>query len=103
MKDKVCIITGAGGGIGSAIAEKLFSCGFKLVLMGRNEEKLKKAARGRECLILPGDICNDVYVKETIEKTVSYYGGIDILINNAGIAQSKPFEEISMEELFKTL
>lgn len=95
---KVCIITGAGGSIGSEICEALFHCGYKLVLMGRNEEKLKKAARGRECLILPGDICNDVYVKETIEKTVSYYGGIDILINNAGIAQSKPFEEISMEE-----
>ena len=98
MKDKICIITGAGGGIGAAIAETLFSCGFKLVLMGRNEEKLKKVANGRDCLILPGDICNDDYVKETIEKTVQTYGGIDILINNAGVAQSRAFEEISMEE-----
>ena len=98
MKNKICIITGAGGGIGSAIAEMLFSFGFKLVLMGRNEEKLKKTANGRECLILPGDICNDDYIKETIEKTVEIYGGIDFLINNAGIAQSKAFEEISMEE-----
>ena len=98
MKDKICIITGAGGGIGAAIAEALFSCGFKLVLMGRNEEKLKKVANGRECLILPGDICNDEYIKETIEKTVQTYGGIDILINNAGVAQSRDFEEISMEE-----
>ncbi len=98
MKNKVCIITGAGGGIGSAIAEMLFSCGCKLVLMGRNEEKLKKTANGRDCLIIPGDICNDDYIKETIEKTVEVYGGIDYLINNAGIAQSKPFEEISMEE-----
>ena len=47
MKDKVCIITGAGGGIGSAIAEALFACDFKLVLIGRNEEKLKKVANGR--------------------------------------------------------
>ena len=98
MKDKVCIITGAGGGIGSAIAQALFSCGCKLVLMGRNEEKLKKTANGRECLILPGDICDDNYIKETIEKTVQTYGAIDILINNAGIAQSKDFAEISMEE-----
>ena len=44
MKNKVCMITGAGGGIGSAIAEALFSCGFKLVLMGRNEEKLAESA-----------------------------------------------------------
>ncbi len=98
MKDKVCIITGAGGGIGSAIAETLFFCGFKLVLMGRNEEKLRRVANGRECLIIPGDICNDDYVKKTIEKTVQVYGGIDYLINNAGIAQSKGFAEISMEE-----
>lgn len=98
MKDKVCIITGAGGGIGSAIAEALFSCGFKLVLMGRNVEKLKKVANGRDCLIAPGDICDDNYIRETIEKTVQAYGGIDILINNAGVAQSKSFEEISMEE-----
>ncbi len=98
MKDKVCIITGAGGGIGAAIANVLFSYDFKLVLMGRNEEKLKKTAKGRECLILPGDICNDDYIKETVEKVVSTYGGIDILINNAGVAQSEAFEEISMEE-----
>ncbi len=98
MKDKVCIITGAGGGIGSAIADELFSCGAKLVLMGRNVEKLLKTANGRECLILPGDICDDDYIKETIEKTVLKYGGIDLLINNAGVAQSKPFHEISMEE-----
>ena len=98
MKNKVCILTGAGGGIGSAIAERLFDTGFRLVLLGRNEEKLKKVAKGRECLILPGDICDDNYIKETIEKTVGTYGGIDFLINNAGVAQSKPFEEISMEE-----
>jgi len=98
MKDKVCILTGAGGGIGSAVAEALFACGFKLVLMGRNEEKLKQTAQGRECLILPGDICNDDYIKEAIEKTAATYGGIDFLINNAGVAQSKAFTDISMEE-----
>ena len=98
MENKVCIITGAGGGIGSAIAEALFSKGFRLVLLGRNEEKLKKVAKGRDCLILPGDICDDNYIKNTVETVYKVYGGIDIVINNAGVAQSKPFEEISMEE-----
>lgn len=98
MKNKVCIVTGASGGIGSAITEALFSLGFRLVLMGRNEEKLKKLANGRECLIIPGDICNDDYIKGVVEKTVSTYGGIDFVINNAGIAQSKAFEDISMDE-----
>ncbi len=98
MKDKICIITGAGGGIGSAITETLFDAGFRLVLMGRDEEKLKKVAKGRECLILPGTLCDDSYIKYAVETTVATYGGIDILINNAGIAQSKPFEDISMDE-----
>ena len=98
MKNKVCIITGAGGGIGSAIAETLFGLGYKLVLMGRNEEKLKKTAGDRDCLILPGDICDDEYVKYAVAKTVEVYGGIDIVINNAGVAQSQAFEDITMEE-----
>lgn len=98
MKDKVCIITGAGGGIGSAIAEALFACGMRLVLVGRSEEKLRKVANGRDCLILPGDLRSEGYIKHIIEMTVRKFGGIDILINNAGIAQSKPFEEISMDE-----
>lgn len=98
MENKVCIITGAGGGIGSAIAEALFERGFKLVLMGRNEEKLKNTAKGRDCLILSGDICDDDYIRATVEKTAEVYGGIDVLINNAGVAQSRAFEEIGMEE-----
>lgn len=98
MKDKVCILTGASGGIGAVLAEALFSVGFKLVLMGRNEEKLKAVANGRECLILPGDICDDNYIKEVIDKTVETYGGIDFLINNAGLAHSTPFEEITTKE-----
>ncbi len=92
------MITGAGGGIGSAIVEALFSCGFRLVLMGRDEEKLKKVAGDRECLIMPGDICDDAYIKATVAKTVQVYGGLDLLVNNAGIAQSTAFEDISMEE-----
>lgn len=98
MKDKVCILTGAGGGIGSAIAEALFAKGARLILMGRDEEKLKKVAGGRDCLILPGDLCQEEYIKETIRETVSRYGGVDVLINNAGIAHSTPFEEITTEE-----
>lgn len=98
MKNKVCIITGASGGIGSVISEMLFDCGLRLVLLGRNEEKLKKVANGRDCLIIPGDILDDNFIKYAVEKTVEVYGGIDVLINNAGIAHSKSFEEITMDE-----
>lgn len=98
MKDKVCIVTGASGGIGRAIADSLFACGMKLVLMGRNEEKLKETARGRDCLILRGNICDDCYVKESVKQAAACYGGIDVVINNAGVAQSQAFSEITMQE-----
>ena len=98
MKDKVCILTGASGGIGAVIAEALFDHGLKLVLLGRNEEKLKEVAKDRDCLILPGDICDNNYIEEVIAKTVAAYGGIDVVINNAGLAHSTPFEEITEEQ-----
>ncbi|MBR6514842.1 MAG: SDR family oxidoreductase [Clostridia bacterium] len=103
MKNKVCIITGAGGGIGSAIAEALFGLGYKLVLMGRNEEKIKKTAKDRDCLILAGDICDDEYVRSVVAKTVETYGSIDLVINNAGVAQSQEFCDITMEEYDKIM
>ena len=71
MKDKVCIITGASGGIGSAIAEALFDAGFRLVLMGRDEKKLQKVANGRDCLILPGSLNSDGYINFAIALRVS--------------------------------
>ena len=73
-------------------------CTIRASFKEHAEKKLKKVANGRECLILPGDICDDDYIKEVAEKTVSVYGGVDVLINNAGIAHSKSIEEISMEE-----
>ena len=98
FKEKTVILTGASGGIGEVIAKALFSLGCNMVLLGRNEEKLKKVANGRNCLIIPGEICDEGYIEKVIEKTVAHFGGIDILINSAGIAQSDPFEEITPQQ-----
>lgn len=103
MKNKVCILTGASGGIGEKIAEALFLFGYKMVLLGRNREKLEKIANGRDCLIVPGDICEEGYIDKVIEKTLGCYGKIDVLINSAGIAQSTPFEEITPEDYDKIM
>lgn len=98
LNGKVALITGASGGIGRAIAIRLAEDGMNLILCGRNEEKLLETARltGREAdmLVLPIDMNGSAAVEEVFEKAVNRFGGVDALINNAGLAQSTPFESI---------
>lgn len=108
MKNRTVVITGAGGGIGRAVAEKLAQCGVKIVLLGGHnianlEETEKIVAKYTSCLVLPGDLTSPEFLDESIEKTVEVCGGIDILINNAGVAQSTPFEDVSLEEYDKIM
>ena len=49
-------------------------------------------------MILPGDLTNEKFISESIEKIIEKFHGIDLLINNAGVAQSTPFEDITLEE-----
>ena len=102
LNGKVALITGASGGIGRAIAVRLAEDGMNLVLCGRNIEKLNETARltGREgdMLVLPIDLNGSQAVEAVFEKTIERFGGLDALVNNAGLAQSVPFEEIPEEE-----
>ena len=98
---RVALITGAGGGIGRAIALRLAQDGVRLVLCGRTESKLietKNLSPHADAAIVTGDLMNPDFPKECIEAAVSAFGSLDILINNAGLAQSQPFEEITPEE-----
>lgn len=103
LKGKIAVITGAGGGIGRAIAEKLARSGMKLVLLGgHNMEKMEKTQAliqpHSSCVLLPGDLTDLSFLASAMEEAAKAFGGIDVLINNAGTAQSTPFEEIGMEE-----
>ena len=103
LNGKIAVITGAGGGIGRAIAEKLARSGMKLVLLGgHNKEKLEKTRDlirpHSSCVLLPGDLTDLTFLASAMEEAAKAFGGIDVLINNAGTAQSTPFEEIGMEE-----
>ena len=75
---------------------------MNLVLCGRNTEKLNETAKltGREgdMLVLPVDLNGSAAVEEVFSKTIGRFGRLDALINNAGLAQSVPFEEIPEEE-----
>ena len=103
LNGKIAVITGAGGGIGRAIAEKLARSGMKLVLLGgHNMEKMEKTQAlvqpHSSCVLLPGDLTDMTFLASAMEEAAKAFGGIDVLINNAGTAQSTPFENIGMEE-----
>lgn len=98
---RVALITGAGGGFGRAIAVRLAEDGVRLVLCGRTESKLiqtKSLIPNAEVCLIPGDLTDPAFPAACVRGAVAAFGGLDILINNAGLAQSQPFEEISAEE-----
>lgn len=101
---KTALVTGGGGGIGREIAARLKAAGANVAICGRNVEKLEAAARSiGGALTLPGDLLDDTYVQSCVDRTVETFGGLDILINNAGVALSKPFAETAIEDFDRVM
>lgn len=100
---KTVIVTGASSGIGLGLAEAYLKKGFNVVANARTQERLKKAADhlGAPANFLP--VAGDIGLKSTAEKiiqeAVAKFGQVDILINNAGIFNAKPFADYSPEDL----
>ncbi|AIF84911.1 dehydrogenase of unknown specificity, short-chain alcohol dehydrogenase like [Candidatus Nitrososphaera evergladensis SR1] len=88
LQGKVAIVTGAGGGVGRAIVKRLVSEGCKVVLIGRNRDRLAKAAaeagNKENTLTVAADITKEAEVLSAVEQTISSFDRIDILVNNAG-------------------
>ena len=105
LNNKVAVITGASGGIGTEIAKKLANFGANIVLFGgRNEAKLLKLNQellslSVKTLVLCGDITDLNFIKTAKEKTLKTFNKVDILINNAGIAHHSKIDEVD-EKLF---
>ena len=104
LRGKTALVTGGGGGIGREIAARLKAAGVNVAICGRNVEKLEAAARSiGGALTLPGDLLDDTYVQSCVDRTVETFGGLDILINNAGVALSKPFGETTIEDFDRVM
>lgn len=89
LENKVAIITGAAGGIGTATCKVFAGEGAKIVLAGRTAAKLEHTARGLglsedRYLIMEADVSKEADVKAMFEKTVERFGKVDIIFNNAG-------------------
>lgn len=101
MANKVAFITGAAGGIGTAIAEKLKSEGFNLALNVRTMrpqlEELVEKLSDENChvQVVLGDISNSEDCKRMVEEVIKEQGQIDVLVNNAGITRDKLVMQMS--------
>jgi short-subunit dehydrogenase len=93
---KVVLITGASEGIGAACAAEFARCGARLSLTARSEEGLRRAG-GSDALITAGDLTAEETRCRVVERTIERFGGIDILINNAGIGFYLPSWSAPME------
>lgn len=108
MKGKVVIITGAGSGIGKALAYKFASEGSRVVLGARTSENLKKVAddiksKGGEAVYYVTDVSNENDCKNLVLTAVENFGGVDILINNAGISMRALFADVKLDVLKKLM
>ncbi len=102
--DKVAIVTGAGSGVGKAVALALLQEGYRVALAGRRQARLEQAvaeagAAAGQALIVPTDVGDPAAVRALFAKTKEAFGRLDVLFNNAGIsAPGIPLEELSYEQ-----
>lgn len=101
QNQKIAIVTGAGSGIGKAVAIALHADGWTVVLAGRREEQLTETSKacGDRTLVVPADVNVQASVQNLFDQTIKHFGRLDLLFNNAGIAAlAKPMEELTLEE-----
>ncbi len=108
LKGKNAIITGAGRGIGRAIAIALANEGVNVGLLARSEEHLKQVvketeAQGVKAVFATADVSSNDEVTKAIDSLTSELGTVDILINNAGIAKFGKFMDLDVEEWEKII
>jgi 3-oxoacyl-[acyl-carrier protein] reductase len=108
LKGKIAIITGAGRGIGRAIALDLAKEGCHLVVTSRSQAELASLVEeakisGVSAIGLPLDLCLEENIQKLVDQTVARFGVIDILINNAGVLYPEPFLEATLENWDQTM
>ncbi len=102
-KIKTVLVTGSSSGIGLDIARGFLEKGFNTVLNARNEQRLSDAARtlGNDdrIALVPGDIGDKETGEKMVRAAVDRFGGVDVLVNNAGVFGVKPFLENTEEDI----
>jgi len=103
LKDKVVLVTGASSGIGKGTATHMAGLGCKLALVARNAEALAqvaeecRAAGSPDVLVAPHDLAVEEECVKAIDETVEHFGGLDVLVNNAGVMRSENLANVTSE------
>ncbi len=104
LKGKVAIITGGSEGIGKAAAHRLAQEGARVAIVARRQQVLQKAAdqitkeTGGTVLPVQGDVTRPEDIERVVKTVASTFGGINILVNNAGTSAAGPFEQTTDEQ-----
>ncbi|WP_126172863.1 SDR family oxidoreductase [Altericroceibacterium xinjiangense] len=102
LQGRVAVVTGASSGIGEACAVSFVEKGAKVVLAARRAERLDALVKrlegmGGQALAVATDVTDEVAVDNLFQQAVDRFGTVDVLINNAGIADSTPVDEMALE------
>ncbi len=100
LDGKVCLITGASGGIGEALGDELAAAGAKVILVARRGDRLKNVAArigGESSIAVTGDVTKKSDMEAAVAAGVERFGRLDALINNAGIAVRGPLTTMPQE------
>jgi len=102
LEGKVALVTGGAGGIASGLARGFAAAGAKLMLADRNDSVTKRVGElcnaGADAAALVFDITDAAAVERALDETVSRFGRLDIVVNNAAIIVRKPFLDLTQEE-----
>jgi NAD(P)-dependent dehydrogenase (short-subunit alcohol dehydrogenase family) len=100
LKGKIGIVTGAGSGIGRACAITLAREGARVTLVGRRKDRIEEVAReiGDLAVAIPADISKTSEIHHLIDQTVSQFGGLTFLLNNAGVLHAGNAEQITEDQ-----
>ena len=105
LSKKVALVTGGSRGIGAAIAKRLAEDGASVAITFASDSASAAAvvkaieSKGGKAIAIKADVADPEAAKAAVEKTVSEFGSLDVLVNDAGTAIPKPFEETTLEEM----
>ena len=102
---RAAVVTGAGTGIGRAVAEALAGDGFGVCLAGRRRAPLEEVARSlpTPAVVSAGDVGTPEGAAAAVDAAVAAFGGVDVVVNNAGVGESAPLAEETLEGWEATL
>jgi meso-butanediol dehydrogenase / (S,S)-butanediol dehydrogenase / diacetyl reductase len=103
LTGRVAVITGGGSGIGAAIARRFASEGARVVVTGRRREPLEHIADEIDGLAVPGDAADPAHAAEVVDATVAAFGGIDVIVANAGIDRPGSVVEVTDDDWHRTI